>query len=58
MTGEEAMALSDCGRGCYIIGGPLISYDPDCPLHGDAAREKDQKLIKELMSGNDTSYDQ
>ena len=28
----------------YHIGGPFISYDPECPVHGDTAqqRESDQ----------------
>lgn len=25
---------SNCGRECFIIGGPWISEDPDCPVHG------------------------
>lgn len=26
---------------CYKIGGPWISYDPDCYEHGDAARARE-----------------
>ncbi len=31
MTDEDAMALSTCGYGCNIIGGPFISRNPECP---------------------------
>jgi hypothetical protein len=39
MTDEEARRLSDCGRGCYIIGGPWIGADSQCPIHGAHADE-------------------
>lgn len=29
---------SDCGHECFVIGGPFISEDPDCPVHGVNAR--------------------
>ena len=31
MTDEEANELSMCGYGCYVIGGPWITVNPDCP---------------------------
>lgn len=32
-----------CGRGCYEIGGPWITCDPECPDHGYAARERAER---------------
>lgn len=29
-----------CASRCYEIGGPWITYDPNCPIHGDDARER------------------
>ena len=30
-----------CGHRCYEIGGPWITVDPDCPIHGtDAQAER------------------
>lgn len=29
-----------CGRQCYVIGGPWITVDPDCPVHGTEAEEE------------------
>lgn len=37
MTDAEVEYLSGCGRGCYVIGGPWITCDPCCPIHGDEA---------------------
>ena len=37
----KACHLSDCGRGCYVIGGPWIDRDPDCPVHGTEARRRE-----------------
>ncbi len=34
------------------MGGPWITYDPDCPEHGDAARERDARQ-DELAIEND-----
>lgn len=28
-----------CASQCYVIGGPWIDYDPECPEHGDTARQ-------------------
>jgi hypothetical protein len=25
---------------CYTVGGPWVSYDPDCAEHGDDARQR------------------
>lgn len=34
---------------CYQIGGPFISFDPDCPAHGlDAqAREREEEVERQ-----------
>lgn len=24
--------LNSCGKQCFIIGGPFITYDPDCSI--------------------------
>lgn len=41
---------------CYKIGGPWITYDPNCPAHGDEARrerkeqeEREAKLEDEAL---------
>lgn len=42
--------MSSCQ--CYQIGGPWITSDPDCPVHGsEAQKEKDQRrnTIKGLL---------
>lgn len=31
-----------CGYQCHLIGGPYIAENPDCPIHGVAAREKER----------------
>ena len=35
-----------CGRGCYEIGGPWITCDPDCPEHGYEARQRADRLAE------------
>ena len=41
------------GCQCYQTGGPWITYDPDCPAHGDEAqrleaeREAEQEALIE-----------
>lgn len=30
---------------CHQVGGPWVSYDPDCPAHGDEAQR--QEAIRE-----------
>lgn len=38
----------DCDRRCYEIGGPWITFDPECPVHGyDAQREAEQLAAEE-----------
>jgi hypothetical protein len=29
---------------CYTIGGPWVTYDPNCPKHGDDAREEEKRI--------------
>lgn len=29
---------------CYKIGGPWITFDPDCPEHGYAAQDREKQL--------------
>lgn len=31
---------------CYKIGGPFIAEDPDCPEHGTAAQERDERIFQ------------
>jgi hypothetical protein len=45
-TDEQCYAVNerdnDCGHQCFVIGGPFVRYDPDCPVHGlnrDRARD-------------------
>ena len=33
---------------CYKIGGPFIAEDPDCPIHGAEAQERERQQEKEL----------
>lgn len=32
-----------CESQCYTIGGPWITYDPNCPFHGDEARRRESE---------------
>lgn len=32
---------------CYKIGGPWITYDPDCPAHGDEAQRAEKQRERE-----------
>ena len=33
---------------CYTIGGPFVSFDPDCPAHGlEAQRERQEQEYRE-----------
>jgi hypothetical protein len=32
-----------CANRCHEIGGPWVSYDPNCPVHGDEAREAESR---------------
>jgi hypothetical protein len=39
--------MNDCGRECYIIGGPWIAEDPDCPVHGaEAVAERERQVAE------------
>jgi hypothetical protein len=40
--------MSDCERECYRIGGPWISADPDCPVHG-AETQAREKLLDDIF---------
>ena len=33
---------------CYQIGGPWITYDPNCAEHGDEARHREQMMANEI----------
>jgi hypothetical protein len=41
--------VNDCGHPCFIIGGPFISEDPTCPVHGDN-RTKNSDTIKDRLA--------
>ncbi len=28
---ETEIIVNDCGYQCFVIGGPFITTDPDCP---------------------------
>ena len=32
---------------CYRIGGPFIAEDPDCPIHGREAQEREKLATAE-----------
>lgn len=34
---------------CYQIGGPFISFDPDCPAHGLEAQAREREQEAEQM---------
>jgi hypothetical protein len=34
---------------CYQIGGPWITYDPDCPAHGTEARARDEQQTDDRL---------
>lgn len=37
-----------CASRCYEIGGPWITFDPECPVHGyDAQREQADKAAED-----------
>lgn len=38
---------------CYKIGGPFVSYDPDCPAHGDDAQRREAERAAELEEAMD-----
>jgi hypothetical protein len=42
-----------CANRCYEIGGPFITYDPDCPEHGDDARTREAAASQALRALED-----
>lgn len=32
---------------CYKIGGPFIAEDPDCPIHGHEAQQREKLVAAE-----------
>lgn len=42
-----------CGNHCYEIGGPWISEDPNCPVHGHEAQRRDRER-EEQETAKDT----
>lgn len=46
-----------CASRCYEIGGPWITYDPDCPIHGNEAQERDSRQNEaDRMRDNEIKY--
>jgi hypothetical protein len=45
--------FNSCGRQCFVIGGPWISEDPECPEHGAAGKaareERDARIRREAL---------
>jgi hypothetical protein len=41
-----------CGNHCYEIGGPWISEDPNCPVHGHEA-QRAEKAREEADAAKD-----
>lgn len=41
--------MSVCANRCYEIGGPWITADPDCPLHGVEACHR-ESLLQDRIS--------
>ena len=39
---------------CYQIGGPFISFDPDCPAHGYEAQAREAEREREEQEAQDT----
>ena len=42
-----------CGNHCYEIGGPWISENPDCPIHGTEARLAEKAREAEALVQED-----
>ena len=38
--------MSSCANRCYEIGGPWITVDPDCPIHGVEAKDLQDWITK------------
>ena len=32
---------------CYKVGGPFIAEDPDCPIHGREAQQREEWAVAE-----------
>ena len=57
-----------CGHECYTVGGPWISENPDCPIHGAWSKGTHvdrQEAIREILYrvwlrdlSSDDGYDQ
>ncbi len=40
-----------CPNQCHEIGGPWISFDPDCPIHGyEAQKEAEDRENREIKA--------
>jgi len=46
--------MSDCGYECHIIGGPWISSNPDCPIHGCGAKEEPMTQVYMVVNKLDS----
>lgn len=42
---------------CYKIGGPWITYDPNCPKHGDYAQREQQEMEEQQAEAQKTMDD-
>lgn len=42
--------MRECGNRCYEIGGPWISFDPECPVHGYEARREAEDRADEMAA--------
>lgn len=40
--------MSRCGYQCHEIGGPWIAENPDCPIHGRDAQDRNDDLSERL----------
>ena len=43
---------------CHRVGGPFISEDPDCPVHGTASQGREERIeaiIDQVVTGELTS---
>ena len=39
-----------CERGCFTIGGPWITADPNCPIHGTEALRRERHESEETQA--------
>ena len=42
--------MSDCGNGCYEVGGEWIAENPDCPVHGNPPPTEVEVLALEAQA--------